>query len=335
MSIVCGSQIAICDLPVRIDTYKGCSHGCKYCFATRKTDISKVAPDNCIQQLKNHINGHRLKQHTEWCDWDIPLHWGGMSDPFQPCEKEYKISLQALKVFAQSEYPFIVSTKGKIIADSQYLSLIEKCNAVVQISMVSPNYDAIEPGCPTYSERLKIIKKVAPKCKRLIVRVQPYTLPVLSHLLKYIPTYSDIGVYGVIIEGLKATKKKKGLIKIGADWCYPKQQLKDHFEAIKQKCHDNGIKFYSGENRLRTMGDSLTCCGCDGLDGFKANNYNLNHILNGDDVSPTKAMKEKGTGRVFKGCFQGAGYPAWLATQNMAELMVSEKVIEQNKKTLI
>ncbi len=28
----CGSQVILCDLPVRMDTYKGCSHNCKYCF---------------------------------------------------------------------------------------------------------------------------------------------------------------------------------------------------------------------------------------------------------------------------------------------------------------
>ena len=31
------------------------------------------------------------------------------------------------------------------------------------------------------------------------------------------------------------------------------------------------MKFYSGENRLRAMGDSMTCCGIDGLEGFKGN----------------------------------------------------------------
>lgn len=36
MGCKCGSQIILCNLPVRFDTYRGCSHGCRYCFAQKK-----------------------------------------------------------------------------------------------------------------------------------------------------------------------------------------------------------------------------------------------------------------------------------------------------------
>ena len=37
----CGSQIALCDLPVRFDTYRACEHGCVYCFARAKRRIHR------------------------------------------------------------------------------------------------------------------------------------------------------------------------------------------------------------------------------------------------------------------------------------------------------
>lgn len=49
----CGSQCWLCDMPIRFDTYKGCTHGCKYCFVQRngKYDISNVLsvslPEHC------------------------------------------------------------------------------------------------------------------------------------------------------------------------------------------------------------------------------------------------------------------------------------------------
>lgn len=61
---------------------------------------------------------------------------GGVSDPFQPCERYYRMSYNALRVFAETKYPFVVSTKGRIIAEPEYLELLKKCNCVVQISMV-------------------------------------------------------------------------------------------------------------------------------------------------------------------------------------------------------
>ena len=36
----CGSQIILCHLPIRFDTYEGCSHLCSYCFVQRKADVS-------------------------------------------------------------------------------------------------------------------------------------------------------------------------------------------------------------------------------------------------------------------------------------------------------
>lgn len=59
MGIDCGSQVVICDVPIRFDTYKGCSHDCKYCFARKDRDISKIEVDRSISQLKNFIEGKR------------------------------------------------------------------------------------------------------------------------------------------------------------------------------------------------------------------------------------------------------------------------------------
>lgn len=82
-----------------------------------------------------------------------------MSDPFQPCEKVHRISYEALKIFAETKYPFIVSTKGKLICEDDYLSLLKQCNAVVQVSMVCSKYDVLEKGAPKYSERLEMLRK--------------------------------------------------------------------------------------------------------------------------------------------------------------------------------
>lgn len=55
-------------------------------------------------------------------------------------------------------------------------------------------------------------------------------------------------------------------------------------------------------------GDSLTCCGCDGLEGFRPNKYNLAHLMNGDKQEPTPKMKEKETGAPFRAIYQDTIY---------------------------
>ena len=84
------------------------------------------------------------------------------------------------------------------------------------------------------------------------------------------------------------------------------------------------MKFYSGENRLRPMGDSMTCCGIDGLEGFKGNDYNLCMLVNGKAPEPTALMKEIGTGTCFGALNQAAGYNKKINSQSFYGLMQEE-----------
>ena len=84
-----------------------------------------------------------------------------MSDPFQPVEKQIRASYECLKLLAETKYPFVVSTKGRLIADPEYLDLLAQCNCVLQISMVCSKYDRLERGTPSYEERLAILKTVS------------------------------------------------------------------------------------------------------------------------------------------------------------------------------
>ena len=299
----CGSQCFLCDLPVRMDTYEGCSHGCKYCFAKKFVDIRKIKNGESPETLRKFIEGNRNSE-TKWCDWNIPIHWGGMSDPFQPVEKIRGISKECLKIFKETQYPFVVSTKGKLVIEEEYLNLLKDCNCVVQISMVCSKYDVLEQGCPSFNERLKIVEILSKNVKRVIIRIQPYMHEVYEDVFKNLELFKKAGAYGVIVEGMKYSKKKEGLIKIGGDFVYPYEIIKNDFLNLKKEAHRLGLKIYAGENRIRALGDSLTCCGIDRLEDFKQNTFNLNHILNGDKTKPTEKMKEKQTGKIFRSLAQ-------------------------------
>lgn len=295
----CGSQIVLCDLPIRFDTYKGCSHACKYCFVQRKKDIADIEKGETAKALLNFIKGQR-SQDTSWCDWDIPLHWGGMSDPFQPCEKIHRLSMECLKVFAETKYPFVVSTKGKLIISDEYLNILKDCNCVVQISMVCSQYDKLELGAPSYEERIEMVRRLSKVVKRVNVRIQPYMTQVFKDVKNNMKKLAEAGAYGVILEGMKFAKKKDGLEKVGADFCYPKEILQQQFIKLKEEAHKYGLKFYCGENRLRTLGDDMCCCGIDDLEGFKGNSYNICHLINNKDYKITDSMKIKGSATCFK-----------------------------------
>ena len=308
-------QLLICDLFLRLDTYVGCSHNCQYCFATRKNHNKNEAPniksvfskDQLIRFL-NSRPGNMLYPFK-----DYPFHWGGMSDPFQPIEKIERQSLQCMKILLEHGKPFVVSTKGKLIADKEYLSILSKCNAAVQISMACPSYDAIEPGAPTYNERLKVLEAVSKNCKRSIVRIQPYIPQFKAQIISNLKRIKDAGCYGIIVEAIKYYHKAPNTVSLGGvEKLVPKDQLIKHFLEIRQAAHTLGLKFFSGENRLRHLGDDLCCCGVSDLPGFKTNKYNANHYYNGDVMRPDACLcdenSKKAAYRLIQSSQQEAGY---------------------------
>lgn len=299
--ISCGLQCLSCDYPVHMDTYAGCSHACRYCFANERKSISNIEPLNSTKGLKQFIAGKRNKQ-TVCFDWDIPLHWGANADPFQPCEKEYRCSLDCLKVFAETKYPFIVSTKNPVmLTEEPYFSLIKECNCVLQISMACSRYDKLETGAPSYRERLKAAGKLSKHVPRIIARVQPYFIDCLDDVLAELPNMADAGIYGIIISGYTTRKKQKGMTREGRKYKFTVDELFPAYKTIKEACHNVGLRFFCSEYGLDWMGDDLTCCGTEGLDGFKPNRFTLTYLTYAPELAmPTDTMMQAGTTYPFK-----------------------------------
>ena len=118
--------------------------------------------------------------------------------------------------------------------------------------------------------------------------------------MKNIPRVKEAGVYGIVAEGMKFAKAKPGMVRIGGDSCYPKDVLERDFLRIKQEAHRNSLRFFSGENRLRAMGDDMCCCGIENLPGFKGNDYNLCMIVNREEPGADRTDENRWYGRVLQ-----------------------------------
>lgn len=320
--ISCGLQCVNCPYPIHLDTYSGCSHACRYCFANEKLTIANIKPLNNAKALRSFINGHRTLE-TKWCDWDIPLHWGANSDPFQACETEYKRTLECLEIFAETKYPFIISTKNPVLATKEpYLSLLSQCNVVFQISMACSRYDKLEPGAPDFEKRLKAAKILSRRVQRVIARIQPYFIDCKSAIIKELPRYKEAGIYGIIVEGYKSKKKQKGLIKDGSRYRFPLDILADHCKQIKEEAHKNGLMFFQSDDGIDHLSDDLACCGTYGLEGFKPNTYTLSYIAYQPDIAiPTEAMKQIGTTRPFRSIRQSQAWELHIKDKSFVDML--------------
>ena len=152
-----------------INPYQGCEHGCIYCFA-RPThaylDLSPgldfetklFAKPNAAELLRAELSRPGYK-----CD---PIALGTNTDPYQPIEREWKITRQIIEVLAECEHPLTITTKGVLILRDLDLlaSMAAKNLARVYVSIAMLDRELarkLDPRAPTPQRRLEMIKALA------------------------------------------------------------------------------------------------------------------------------------------------------------------------------
>lgn len=215
-------EVMACNLPLRIDPYLGCEHNCTYCYArAQKTrygiwNLKFPKPIN-LSLLKRYISkilaSHKPpKNPTDRAIWNkVPIRIGTDTDPFQPCEKKFKITRRILEIFNANEYPYIITTKSDMIAEDEYVNLLKKSPAgvIVQFTVVSLDENLmkkLEPNAPLVSKRLIATEKLRDEGIYLQTRISPI-FPELTDnkesMEKLYDTLKSAGVRDLIVEYLR------------------------------------------------------------------------------------------------------------------------------------
>ncbi len=308
------SQFVFCPFPFVLDSYAGCPQNCKYCFAYWNSlvniaqknkdfedDQKTINPDHLERILQKKPRNNVEKELVGFIERKIPIHWGGVSEPFSCFEKEHGTGLKILKLLKKYQYPFIVSTKNSRIVEGEYWETLKGCKQkVIQVSLISlrPEMNKIETHPEIRVEnRLKIIKKCAGEGMRVVVRIQPF-IPIFCEkgLEDLIKKVSGLGAKAITIEYLKIMTMQMPAVKrvirdlseiLGYDIMafYNKfgrktatdYELTPEFKKIwilkaKELAKKYGLEFYCADNEFRYLGDNPICCGVGNEKGFQKNN---------------------------------------------------------------
>ncbi len=176
------------DLPFdrSINPYRGCEHGCVYCFARPSHAYLGLSPGldfetrltarpNAAEVLRRELSSRTYKVAT------IAL--GTNTDPYQPIEKTRKITRDCLKVLNEFQHPIGIVTKGALVErDLDILAPMAQSGLVrVGISVTTLNADLsrrMEPRAPSPMRRLRMIERLT----QAGVPVRVMTSPVIPGL---------------------------------------------------------------------------------------------------------------------------------------------------------
>ncbi|WP_055070257.1 SPL family radical SAM protein [Clostridium massiliamazoniense] len=144
-----------------MNIYKGCPHGCIYCDSRSSCyniiDFDKVrAKENVLEILERDLKSKRKKG---------IIGTGAMSDPYNPLEKKYEYTREALKLINKYGFGVAIDTKSSLITrDIDILKKIQEHSPVI-VKVTITTFDdklgkLIEPNVSTSSERFKAVKKL-------------------------------------------------------------------------------------------------------------------------------------------------------------------------------
>lgn len=177
-----------------INPYRGCEHGCVYCFA-RPThaylglspgldfESKLTAKPDAAQLLEKELSSPSYQPRT--------IAIGTNTDPYQPIEKKLRIMRQVLEVLAKFNHPVGIVTKSALVQrDVDILApMAEKGLVKVALSVTTLDPKVargMEPRAASPSKRLETIRKLSEAGIPVSVLVAPIIPAINEHEIERI-----------------------------------------------------------------------------------------------------------------------------------------------------
>jgi len=151
-----------------VNAYRGCEHGCVYCFARPTHAYHDLSPELDFEtQLFAKPDAARLLRKTLASPRYVPrpIAMGTNTDPYQPIERDYRITRQLLEVCLEARHPVTITTKSdRLLRDLDLISEMAKERLVavaISVTTLDPVLSTkLEPRCTVPSKRLAALGKL-------------------------------------------------------------------------------------------------------------------------------------------------------------------------------
>lgn len=198
-----------------INPYRGCEHGCSYCFARPTHSYLDLSPgldfetkiickDNAVELLRQ-----TLAKDSYRCE---PLVIGSATDPYQPVEKTRQLTRGLLEVFLAHRHPVCIITKsGLIRRDLDLLAALagqQLTSVAVSVTTLDNSLKAkLEPRASSGSTRLAAIRELSAA-----------GVPVTVLFAPVIPFINDDELEEVIAQAAEAGAQRAGYVMLRLPW---------------------------------------------------------------------------------------------------------------------
>jgi len=221
-----------------LNPYRGCTHGCHYCFARRYQTQFELGPgDEFSSLIFVKVNFaevlRRELDKPSWSREQVAL--GTATDPYQPIEGHYKLTRRTLEALIAGRTPVGIITKGPmIVRDADLLAELTRvagCTVCVSVPTVDEDaWRALEPGTAHPLQRLRAVRMLRDAGVKAGVLMMPVVPGFTTQPSKLEATIKAIAEHNAAF--------------LGSNVMYLKGGTKDHFMGFLDREFPHMVKSY-------------------------------------------------------------------------------------------
>ena len=177
-----------------VNPYRGCEHGCIYCFARPTHAYHDLSPgvDFESRLFVKPDAAKLLHAALSRPGYEAgPIALGTNTDPYQPIEEPWRVTRSLLELLLETRHPFTITTKSdRVLRDLDILVPAAKLGiAAVAISVTSLDpaiHRTLEPRAPAARKRLAAIRTLSEAGVPTHVSISPIIPQITDHELEAI-----------------------------------------------------------------------------------------------------------------------------------------------------
>jgi len=259
-SIVATNQSPDVGFDASVNPYRGCEHGCVYCYArpSHETLGFSASLDFETKILVKGRAPELLRQRLRARSWKPQVvALSGVTDPYQPAERQLELTRRCLRVLADFRNPASVITKSCLVTRDrdilQELAQHQACSVRVSVTTLDAKLQHLmEPRASRPTKRLAAIRELAAA-----------GIPVGVMLAPVIPGLTDHEVPAILQAAARAGASFAGRVVLRLPYGVKQlfeSWLEAHFPDRRKKVlHQlravRGGKLYDSRYRLRQVGE--------------------------------------------------------------------------------
>ncbi|HET7712395.1 MAG TPA: PA0069 family radical SAM protein [Thermoanaerobaculia bacterium] len=283
-----------------INPYRGCEHGCVYCFARPTHEYLGFSAGLDFESviLVKEDAPELLREELQSSSWEPqPIAISGVTDAYQPIERKLELTRRCLEVLAESRNPAMVITKSHLVTrDIDHLKELARCDSAgvfLSVTTLDPKLaNIMEPRASTPELRLAAIEQLAAAGIPAGVMVAPV-----------VPGITDHEIPRILQAARKAGATSAGFVMLRLPWAVAplfERWLEEHFPDRRQKVLSRirdvrGGKLYDARWGVRGRGEGLFAEQIDALFDVTAKKLGFNEKRCSLNASAFRRVSAQGT----------------------------------------